>query len=429
MKRRLVTFAGLLLPLSLGAWAAWGSLRSHSSQASPVAITGIPATAVKRGDVTVTVTAKGELQGGNSEMLYAPMAGGGALVIEYLREPGDLVKAGDMVAKFDITEQEFKLREAEADVAEAEQQVIQAEAESRAKKEEAQYALIQARADEKVAEVECRRNPILAAIVAKENDLALAAARDKVHQLERDLAHRLATAQAGIAIQEAGRAKAQVSAETARKTIESLTLKAKASGYVALQQNTQGNFNWGSYIPVVQVGDTVRAGMAVAQIPDLKNWEAVVRIGELDRGHLAEGQKAELRVIALPTRKFAGRLKAIGGTTGPPWDRHFDCRIAIDEPSPELRPGMSARIIITTEVLRNVLWAPSQALFESDGRKYVYTQTNSGFSPKDVKLVRRSESQAVLEGVSENQVVALANPDDMAKKQNARSGAMQAIQR
>jgi HlyD family secretion protein len=428
MRKRLLIFPAVLALLSLGAWGAWGSLRSHPVSTA-AGVPGIPATAVRRGDVTVTVSAKGELQGGNSEMLYAPMAGGGALVIEFLREPGDLVRAGDVVAKFDITEQEFKLREAEADVAEAEQQVIQAQAESRAKKEEAQYALIQARAEQRVAEVECRRNTILAAIVAKENDLALAAARDKVRQLEKDLADRLATAQAGIAIQEAGRSKAQVSADTARKTIESLTLKAKASGYVALQQNTQGNFNWGSYVPVVQVGDTVRAGMAVAQIPDLKNWEALARIGELDRGHLAEGQKAQLSVIALPGRKFAGHLKSIGGTTGPPWDRHFDCRIAIDAPAPELRPGMSARLVITTEVLRNVLWAPSQALFESDGRKYVYVQSGSGFSPVDVKLVRRSESQAVLEGVSENQVVALANPDDMAKKQNARAGAMQAIQR
>jgi hypothetical protein len=173
----------------------------------------------------------------------------------------------------------------------------------------------------------------------------------------------------------------------------------------------------------------VRAGVAIAQIPDLKNWEATARIGELDRGHLAEGQKAEMAVIALPGRKFKARIKSIGGTTGPPWDRHFDCRIAIDDPSPDLRPGMSARIVITTDVLRDVLWAPSQAVFESDGRKYVYARSDSGFSPRDVKLVRRSESQAVLSGVSQGQVVALANPDEIMKRQTTRTGALQALSR
>ena len=41
------------------------------------------------------------------------------------------MKEGDVVVKFDTTEQEFKLREAEADLAEAEQQLIQAEGRER----------------------------------------------------------------------------------------------------------------------------------------------------------------------------------------------------------------------------------------------------------------------------------------------------------
>ena len=46
----------------------------------------LPTTRVKRGDVTITVAARGELQGGNSEMLTAPMIGGGDMAITYLRD-------------------------------------------------------------------------------------------------------------------------------------------------------------------------------------------------------------------------------------------------------------------------------------------------------------------------------------------------------
>jgi hypothetical protein len=84
-----------------------------------------------------------------------------------------------------------------------------------------------------------------------------------------------------------------------------------------------------------------------------------------------------------------------------PWVRHFDCKIAIDYRTPELRPGMSARIVITTEVPKNVLWAPPQALFGSDGRTFVYVQTPDGFPQQDVKLIRRSESQVAIEGLPE----------------------------
>src|SRR4051794_37796378 len=323
-----IGLALVLLLLAVGGWA--GAKFVHS--VSVVKASGIPTTMVKRGDVPFTVAAKGELQGSNTEMLYAPMTGGGALSIRTFRESGELVKVGDVVVQFDTTEQEYKLREAEADVAEAAQQVIQAQAESLAKEEEARYALLQARTDLKLAQLEARRNELMPRITARQNDLAVAAAQDKVRQLERDLNDRIAAAQAGVTIQEAARAKAATAAQTAQRNIDSMTLKAKTTGYVARQQNTDGNFNWGSYLPALQVGDNVRAGMAVAQIPDLHSWEATARIGELDRGYLATGQPASIQVVALPDKDFAGKIKSIGGTTGPPWDRHFDTKISIDAP-------------------------------------------------------------------------------------------------
>lgn len=417
---------GILAVLILGL-AGWGAQRLYSNIVN-VRSESLPETVVRKGDVTFTVTAKGELQGGNTEMMSVPMTGGGAMAITFLRESGELVKEGDTVVQFDVTEQEFKLREAEADLAEAEQQVAQAIAESEAKEEEARYALLEARSELRLAELETRRNELIARIAARQNDLAVASAKDKLQQLEKDLNDRIATAKAGVAIQEAARTKAQVAAATAKRNIESMTLKAKSSGYVARQQNMSGDFRWGSYLPALQVGDTVRAGMAVAQIPDLHNWEVSARIGELDRAHIGVGQEAQIQVVALPDRTFAGRVHIIGGTTGPPWDRRFETKVALTKPSPELRPGMTVRLTITTETMRNVLWLPAQALFESDGRKFVYVKSGASFRPKDVKLVRRSESKVVLEGLSEGQVVALANPDQMKDKPGAKGGsAVQAI--
>ncbi len=139
--------------------------------------------------------------------------------------------------------------------------------------------------------------------------------------------------------------------------------------------------------------------MTIAEIPDLKNWELSPSIGELDRGHIAVGQAVEIRVIALPFRRFHGHVKNIGGTTGPPWNRRFDCHMTLDDPSPELRAGMNTEVVITTEIMKNVLSIPSQALFESDGRTFVWVPSATGFAPRDVKLVRRSESQAVITGL------------------------------
>jgi multidrug efflux pump subunit AcrA (membrane-fusion protein) len=413
-----------LAPLAL---IAWGGLRLYKTGSVVSTVPDVPTTAVKKSDVTFTVTAKAELQGGKSEMLSAPMMGGAQLILTSLSNSGDLVKDGDVVAQFDTTEQEFKLKEAEADLAEAEQQVAQAQADSQAKDEESQYELVQAKADLRQAELEERRNPLLAAITARQNTLAVEAARDKLRQLEHDIPNRRANATAGIAIQEAARNKAKVQAETARHNIESMTLKAHRSGYVNIQPNmSSGMFFGGMTLPILQVGDTVRPGMAVAQIPDLSNWEASARIGELDRGHLAVGQKAEISVIAVPEKTYAGRIKDIGGTAGPPWNRRFECKISIDNPSPELRPGMTAKIVLTTDTLRDVLWVPAQAVFESDGRTFVYIQSGGNFVPADIKVVQRSESQVVLTGLKAGAMVAMASPDQQ-KKETGAGGALQAI--
>lgn len=422
--KAIIIASAAVIPIALLTVSGWKFYMANVSTPPPQ----IPTTVVRRGDVEFTVSARGELAGGNSEMLSAPMTGGGAMVITSLRTPGEVVRAGEVIVEFDTTEQQFQLREAEADLAEAEQRLAQAKAESLVKEEEARYQLMQAEAELKLAELDCRRNELLPAIIAKQNILALEAARDRLNQIRQDLANRKATTEAGVAIQEAGVNKAKVKAETARRSIQAMTLRAKSDGYVAVQQNTNSNFvMWGMQFPIYQVGENVRAGMAVAQIPDLKNWELGARIGEMDRGHLAVGQPAVIEVIALPGKKFTGKVKNLGGTTGPPWDRNFECKIALDSPSDDLRPGMSGRITVITGVMKNVLYVPSQALFESDGRAFVYARQGGSFAPADVKLVRRSDRQVVIDKISEGQVVAMANPAQQDSGAKSQAGALQAL--
>jgi HlyD family secretion protein len=424
--RWVVSFAVILGIVGALAWGAVKLVKATSTTSS----LELPTTKVKKGRVTLTVAARGELQGGNSEMLTAPMIGGGTLALTDLREPGELVKPGDVVAQFDTTEQEYKRKEAENDLAEAQEQVVKAEAESLAIEEESRWAMINAQNEVKLAELEIRRNTLIAAIAAKQNDLALEAARNRERQTGQDYNNKKTTSAAGIAIQKAAENKARMMAETARKNIENMTLKAKTAGYVNVQQNQNQNMMyWGMSLPPFQIGDTTRAGMAVAQIPDLKNWEVNASVGELDRGHLTVGQAVTIRVVALAGKEFAGKVKSIGGTSGPPWDRHFECHITLDKPAPELRPGMTSNMVITVDTMENVLWIPSQALFESDGRTFVYSRGPNGFLPHDVKLVQRSESQAVITGINEGSLIAMSNPDQLNKPagQQQGSGAMKAL--
>jgi multidrug efflux pump subunit AcrA (membrane-fusion protein) len=392
----------------------------------------LPTTRVRRGRVVVSVSARGQLQGGNSETIEVPMTGIDSTGITYLREPGELVKQGDVIVQFDTTQQEYNLREAQADLAEAEQQVIQAKATSQASDEEDRYALLDAQSAVTLAELEVRTNPVKASMKARQNDIALEAARGRLHQAEQNLANKTANSSASVAIQEANLNRAKVQADMVSKIIEGMAVKAKTSGYVNVEPNTNMNMIYtGMTLLPLQVGDTVYSGQSVARIPDLDHWEVTARVGEIDRGHLAVGQKVSIAVVALPGKSFAGIVKTLGGTSGPPWERRFDCAIELQQPAPEMRPGMTSNMTITAESLDNVVWIPSQALYESDGKAFVYLRTPQGFMPHDVTLVNRSESQAVIQGLNEGDTVAMSNPDQRNNKPNspAPNGAMKALQK
>src|SRR5262249_36282003 len=148
----------------------------------------------------------------------------------------------------------------------------------------------------------------------------------------------------------------------------------------SVERNT--NSNWffpGMTFPLYQVGDGVRPGMAVAQIPDLNSWDVSAQISELDRGHLSIGEAAEFTIVALPGSKYRGKVVNLGGTTGPPWNRRFECKMALEGSTPDLRPGMSVRITVETGKMENVLAIPTQALFERDGKPFVYLKTAQGY--------------------------------------------------
>ncbi len=64
-------------------------------------------------------------------------------------------------------------------------------------------------------------------------------ARDRLAQIEHDLANRSAANQAGVDIQLAARSKSETQAATARRNIEQMTIRAHTDGYISILQREQ----------------------------------------------------------------------------------------------------------------------------------------------------------------------------------------------
>jgi len=106
----------------------------------------------------------------------------------------------------------------------------------------------------------------------------------------------------------------------------------------------------------------------ILEISNLEGMEALVDIDENDIVSVSIGDEAEIEVDALPDVKLTGRVTEIAnsakssgaGTTDEKTE--FEVKVAIIDPVPELRPGMTASAEIVTKVCEDCLSVPIQSV-------------------------------------------------------------------
>ncbi len=117
-------------------------------------------------------------------------------------------------------------------------------------------------------------------------------------------------------------------------------------------------------------------------IADLSVIQAELKVDETDVVNLALGNKAQIKVDALPDLVFEGEVAEIGNSpiktaaTGQQQQeaKDFKVIVTLTSPSRKLRPGMSCTGDMITETKQNVLVVPIQALtirevpVDKDGR-------------------------------------------------------------
>ena len=89
-----------------------------------------------------------------------------------------------------------------------------------------------------------------------------------------------------------------------------------------------------------------------------------------------------------------------------------------------LRPGLLADVEIVVEKIPNALHVPAQAVFNKNGTFTVFVQDKKGrFEPREVKLMKQSESTMVLAGgVEPGEIIAMADPTVDQSEKKKKSG-------
>lgn len=149
-------------------------------------------------------------------------------------------------------------------------------------------------------------------------------------------------------------------------------------------------------------GAFVSQNAPVVDVVDIRRVRLIVNVVEKDLRQVQDGDNAVVNVDAFPGETFTGRIARVAPVLDPA-TRTAPIEIEIPNPGYRLKPGMYARVNITTDDRREALVVPNNAVVDLNGRRGVFLATEEGrASFRAVRVGIEDEANAeILEGVAE----------------------------
>jgi HlyD family secretion protein len=205
--------------------------------------------------------------------------------------------------------------------------------------------------------------------------VSLADSRNKLNRAQRLQTEGIATKEQLEAAQLA-EASARLQLETAREAVQQTqanvvkaqddlsktTIYAPLSGRVIVLNAKEGE--------VVVSGTMNNPASVIGTIADMSEILATVDVDETEIVNIKLGQQAVLKVDAVPTKEYHGKVVEVGssGFSRPnqPDVTFFKVKVLLDDPDPDLRASMSVRAEIHTAAHSEALVVPIQAVVERE---------------------------------------------------------------
>jgi len=139
----------------------------------------------------------------------------------------------------------------------------------------------------------------------------------------------------------------------------------------------------------------------VAEVVDISSVRLVANIVEKDMRRVGVGDVATVEVDAFPGETFTGRIARVAPVLDPA-TRTAQIEIEIPNSTNRLKPGMYARVNMTTEERSNVLVVPANAIVDREGQRGVFLVENNTATFRPVEIgIEDTAKVEIRDGVSE----------------------------
>jgi multidrug resistance efflux pump len=159
---------------------------------------------------------------------------------------------------------------------------------------------------------------------------------------------------------------------------------------------------WGDQVPTV--GMDVWNGLPIVSIAKTSQLRVKARIDEFRIPHLKVGQSVTLSSPGLPGITFMGTVSKIEklakykDESKPTGLKYFDIEVQVAKIPPQLKAQMHLELEIAVQTLKQVWTVPLEVLQEKDQKTWLKIREGNQIISKEVKVLARSEDQAVVQG-------------------------------
>ncbi len=317
----------------------------------------VQAEKVKKGDITSIVTANGKLSPRTDVKISAYVP---ARIEQLPVKEGDMVTRGQLLVQLDATEYKAAVNQAEAQLKSAQANLEQTQLTYKRQKELFEKKLTS----------------------QEQHDLAMTELKQA----------------------EAQQQQAEANLAQARYALSKTTIASPMDGMVTSLNAEVGE--------IVMIGTMNNPGTVIMTISDMSEIEAEVEVDETDIAEVKLNQEAKIKIDAFPDTSFKGRVSEIGHTAlisglgTQDQVTNFLVKVVLLDSIPDLRPGMSASVDITTNHHENILKVPIQAVVmreeKTDSLKLKKEKTEGAVASEDsasAKEEGKKKEKKEIEGV------------------------------
>ncbi len=372
-------------------------------------------TKANQGDFLIGVITTGELLAKNSDKIYGPSGLRTVRIwqveITEMIADGTIVDSGDFVAELDRSEITNKIKDLEIELDKLNSEFTKTRLDTTLELRNTRDELINLEYAYEEKQITLDQSKYEPPATIRQAKIELEKAQRAYGQAVKNYKLKLEKSQANMQQVAAELAQTQNKYNEMVEILHQFTINAPKAGMVIYKRDWNGRKQG--------IGSNISAwNNVVATLPDLSEMISKTYVNEIDISKVRLRQKVNIGIDAFPEKAFTGEVFEIAniGQQLPNTNaKVFEVLIMVNEFDSILRPAMTTKNEIITEVVEDVVHIPLECLHNNDSISFVYSM-NGRVVKQEVEVGKANENEIIiLNGLKKGDKILMIPPEEEEK--------------